>query len=200
MLPSDTRGYATPATPNAQWSRPTLCGYQNQPCVPLGYQSGYLLPHPTWENPKPQFWHFEPWFPKVLEISENTLLYITAGSFGSGGGGGGGGRVFFKKIWFVGGEGFYIYLWCGGRGMRSDHHSYPSNGCNALWRWFVHENRGDSTPVTNWHRSPVASPTCPSPTPQNPHQTDWLTDGLAELIYKIRSWLMKPPNITYAHS
>jgi len=24
-----TRGYATPATPNAQWSRPTLCGYQN---------------------------------------------------------------------------------------------------------------------------------------------------------------------------
>jgi hypothetical protein len=47
MLPSDTRGYATPATPNAQWSRPTLCGYQNQPCVPLGYQSGYLLPHPT---------------------------------------------------------------------------------------------------------------------------------------------------------
>jgi len=38
-----------------------------------------------WENPKPQFWHFEPWFPNVLEISENTLLYITAGSFSSGG-------------------------------------------------------------------------------------------------------------------
>jgi hypothetical protein len=79
MWPSDTRGYATPATPNAQWSRLTLCRYQNQLCVPSGYQFGYLLPYPTWENPKPQFWHFEPWFPKVLKIFENTLLYITVG-------------------------------------------------------------------------------------------------------------------------
>jgi len=69
-----------------------------------------------------------------LEISENTLLYISAGSFGSGGGGG---------------EGFYIRLWCGGRGMQFDRHSYPSDGCNALWKWFVHENRGGPTPITD---------------------------------------------------
>jgi len=49
---------------------------------------------------------------------ENTLLYITTGFFGSGGGG----------------EGFYICLWCGGRGMRSDRHSFPSDDCDALWR------------------------------------------------------------------
>ncbi len=55
---------------------------------------------------------------KVLEISENTLLYIIADSFGSGGGG----------------EGFYIRLWCGEREMRSDRHSFPSDGCDALWR------------------------------------------------------------------
>jgi len=78
----------------------------------------YSITRWGWENPKPRFWHFEPWFPKVLEIFENTLLYITAGSFGSGGGG----------------EGFYIRLWCGGRGMRFDRHSFPSNGCNVLWR------------------------------------------------------------------
>jgi len=73
---------------------------------------------------------------KFWKIFENTLLYITVDSFGSGGGGGGG-------------EGFYIRLWCGGRGMRFDHHSYPSNGCNVLWRRFVHENRGGPTPVTD---------------------------------------------------
>ncbi len=71
------------------------------------------------EKTQPRFWHFETWFPKVLEIFENTLFYITADSFGSGGGGG---------------EGFYIRLWCGGRGMWSDRHSFPSDGCDALWR------------------------------------------------------------------
>jgi len=74
---------------NVQWSQLTLCGYQNQLCVPSGYQSGYLLPYLTWENPKPRFWHFEPWFSKMLEISENTLLYIIVGSFSSWVGGGG---------------------------------------------------------------------------------------------------------------
>jgi hypothetical protein len=54
-----------------------------------------------WENPKPRFWHFEPWFPKVLEIFENTLLYVTAGSFGSGGGGGEG-KVFISASGAVG--------------------------------------------------------------------------------------------------
>jgi len=42
-----------------------------------------------------------------------------------------------------GGEGF----WCGGRGMQFDHHSYPLDGYNALWRRFVHGNRGGPTPV-----------------------------------------------------
>jgi len=100
LWPSDTHGYATPATPNAHWSQPTLCGYQNQPCVPSGYQSGYLLPYPTLKSPKPRFWHFEPWFPKVLEISENTLLYITVGFFGSGGLGEG--KVFISAFGAVG--------------------------------------------------------------------------------------------------
>jgi hypothetical protein len=53
---------------------------------PRIYQSGYLLLYPTWENLKPRFWHFESWFSKVLEIFENTLLYITVDSFGSWGG------------------------------------------------------------------------------------------------------------------
>jgi len=62
-----------------------LCGYQNQPCVSLGYQSGYLLSYLMWKNPKPQFWHFESWFLKVLKIFKNMFLYIIVGSFGSGG-------------------------------------------------------------------------------------------------------------------
>jgi len=45
-----------------------------------------FTPLPDVKNPKPQFWHFEPWFLKVLEIFENTLLYITADSFDSEGG------------------------------------------------------------------------------------------------------------------
>jgi len=53
-----------------------------------------------WENPKPRFWHFEPWFSKVLEIFENTLLYITTGSFGSGVGGEG--KVFIFTSGAVG--------------------------------------------------------------------------------------------------
>jgi len=52
-----------------------------------------------------------------------------------------------------GGEGFYIHLWYGGRGMQSDRHSFPSDGCDALWRsslgctpgWCG--NRGGPTPV-----------------------------------------------------
>jgi hypothetical protein len=46
-----------------------------------------------------------------------------------------------------GGKGFYIRLWCGGRGMQSDRHSYPSDGYNALWRRFVHGNRGGPSRV-----------------------------------------------------
>ncbi len=128
----------------------------------------YSLTRQGWENPKPRFWHFEPWFWKVLEIFENTLLYITANSFGSGGEGGG--------------EGFYIRLRCGGRGMRFDRHSFPSDGCDALWRlgpglytWSVRKP---------WW-SPAVSPTSPSPTPQNPRHRQ--TNRLTELIYKIYS-------------
>jgi hypothetical protein len=73
--------------------------------------------------------------------------------------------------------------------MRSDRHSYPSDGCNALWKRFVHENRGGPTLVTDWHRSPVTSLASPSPTPQNPRQIDRQTDrqmdGCSELIYMI---------------
>jgi hypothetical protein len=83
-----------------QWSRLTLCEYHNQPCVLSCYQSGYLHLYPTWENPKPRFWHFEHWFLKVLKIFENTLLYITVASFGSGGGGEG--KVFISASGAVG--------------------------------------------------------------------------------------------------
>ncbi len=40
-----------------------------------------------------------------------------------------------------GGEGFYIGLWCGGEGMRSDRSFFLSDGCDVLWRfrsWFLH--------------------------------------------------------------
>jgi hypothetical protein len=143
-----------------QWSRSTLCGYQNQPCVPSDYQSGYLLPYPTRVTKPTQIktilWLSAVVMTDVVRVSEPAVctlrlsvrvftplpdrsektqnpsfdilnlgsrkfLYITAGSFGSGGGGGG--------------KGFYIHLWCGGRGMRSDRHSFPSDGC----------------PWTKWH-------------------------------------------------
>jgi hypothetical protein len=144
--------------------------------VPVYIESWWVPP----ENLKPQFWHFEPWFPKVLEISENTLLYIIASSFGSGGVGGG--------------EGFYIRLWCGGRGMRSDRHSFPSDGCDALWRsgpnlytWPVRKPLWSSprhrlTPVARCFTG-LSLPHPPKP----PSQTNWLTDKLAELIY--RMWM-----------
>ncbi len=43
-------------------------------------------------------------------------------------------NIFPYQRYLGGGEGFYIRLWCGGRRMRSDHHSSPSDGCDALWR------------------------------------------------------------------
>jgi hypothetical protein len=39
------------------------------------------------------------------------------------------------------------------------------------------------SPVTDWHRSPAASPASPSPTPQNPRHR--VTYRLTELIYMI---------------
>jgi hypothetical protein len=124
----------------------------------------YSLTRWGWENPKPRFWHFEPWFPKVLEISENTLLYITVGSFGktvdsmaflgnsrrpavflfwffkhSGTDGSRVPTLVAHVIWWWvveggWGEGFYIRLWCDERGMQSDRHSFPLDRCDALWR------------------------------------------------------------------
>ncbi len=101
----------------------------------------------------------------ILNLGSRKFFYITVGSFGSGGGGG---------------KGFYIRLWCGGRGMRSDRHSFLSDGCDALWRsgpglytWLVWKL---------WW-SPVASPTFPSPPPKTPF-TDRQT-GLSELILYI---------------
>jgi hypothetical protein len=165
----DTHGYATPATSNAQWSRPTLCGYQNQACVPSSYQSGYLLLYPKWENPKPRFWHFEPWFPEVLEIFENTLLYITVGSFSSGGGGGGGrGRFLYPPL------------------VRWERDAIrpsflPFGRLQCFVETICTRNRGGPTPVTDWHRSSATSSASPSPTPQNP-VTDSLTNRRSKHI------------------
>ncbi len=87
----------------------------------------------------------------ILDLGSRKFFYITTGSFGGGGGGG---------------EGFYIRLWCGGRGMRSDRHSFPSDGCDALWR----SGPGLYTwPVRKLWWSPAASLASPSPTPQNSH-------------------------------
>jgi hypothetical protein len=41
---------------------------------------------------------FEPWFPKVLKIFENTFLYITVDSFGSGGAGGRGKFLYLPLV------------------------------------------------------------------------------------------------------
>jgi hypothetical protein len=88
----------------------------------------------------------------ILNLGSQKFFYITASSFGSWGGGGGG-------------EGFYIRLWCDGRGMRSDRHSFPSDGCDALWR----SGPGLYTwPVWKPWWSPAASPASPSPTPKTP--------------------------------
>ncbi len=84
----------------------------------------------------------------ILNLASRKFLYISAGSFNSGGGG----------------EGFYIRLWCSGKGMRSNCHSFPSDGCDALWR----SGPGLYTwPVRKLWWSPAASPASPSPTPQN---------------------------------
>jgi hypothetical protein len=98
------------------------------------------------------------------------LHYITAGSFGSGGEG----------------EGFYIRLWCGGRRMRSDRHSFPSNSCDALWKtgpglytwlmrkpWWSNPRHG-LTPVTRCFTG-VSLPHPLKPSSQ--------IDRLTELIY-----------------
>jgi hypothetical protein len=113
-------------------------------------------------------------------------------------------RRFFQ---YGGGKGFFIRLWCYGRGMRSDHHSYLSNGCNVLWKRFVHGNNGGPTPVTNWHRfvetvctrkswwsnprrrlTPVTrcfiGLSLPYPL-KPPSLTEWQIDRRNELIYKI---------------
>jgi hypothetical protein len=111
------------------------------------------------EKTQPRFWHFETWFPKVLEIFENTLFYITADSFGSGGGEG---KVFISAFGAVG-EG-------------CDPTVIPSLRMAAMLcedQVLVCtpgrcENRGGPTFVTDWHRSPAASPASLSPTPQNP--------------------------------
>jgi hypothetical protein len=136
-------------------SEPTVCTFELsvRVFIPL-----FILKKP--KTPVLTFWTLVP--ESFGNFRKHVPLYIIAGSFGSVGGGGGG-------------EGFYIRLWCGGRGMRFDRHSYPSDGCNVLWRRFVHGNRGGPTPVSGLHRSPVASPASPSPTPQNPCQTDWRT-------------------------
>jgi hypothetical protein len=110
----------------------------------------YSLTRWGWENSKPRFWHFEPWFPKVLDI--------TVGSFGSGGEG----KVFISASGVVG-EGCdptvipslpTAAMLCGDQVLVC-----TPGRC---------ENRGAPTPVTDWHRSPAASPASPSPTPQNP--------------------------------
>jgi len=161
-----------------QWSQSTLCEYHNQPCVLSCYQSGYLHPYPTWENPKPRFWHFEHWFLKVLEIFKNTLLYITVASFDSGRGGG---------------EGFYIRLWCGGRGMWSDRHSYPSDSCKLCGDdLYMKTMVVQPSSQTNTGR-PLLHRPFPPPPPKNPRQTDRQMDERNELIYKIctcDSWML----------
>jgi hypothetical protein len=43
-------------------------------------------------------------------------------------------NIFPYQRYLGGGEGFYIRLWCGGRRMRSDRHSFSSDSCDALWR------------------------------------------------------------------
>jgi len=130
-------------------------------CVPWGYQSGYLFLYPTWENPKPRFWHFEPWFPKVLKFFENTFLYITAGSFDSGGEGGRGKFLYTPLV----------------RWERDVIRSsfLPFGRLQCFVETICTQKPWCSNPVTDWHWSPVASPAFPSPSPQNPRQTDGQT-------------------------
>jgi len=98
-----------------------------------------------------------------------------------------------------GGEGFYICLWCGGRGMQSDRHSFPSDGCDALWKsgpglytWSVRKLWWSNpchrlTPVARCFTS-LSLPHPPKPLPQ--------TDRLTELIYMI--WILGRQLSTFA--
>jgi len=91
IITSDTRDLRTPVATPLQ--PPWTCSGPDRCCA--GIRTSCVYPHvinpgiysftrhEKTQNPKPRFWHFEPWFPKVLKISENTFLYITVGSFDS---------------------------------------------------------------------------------------------------------------------
>jgi len=88
---SGTRDLRTPVAMPLQ--PPRTCSGPDQRCAGIRISRVYLqvispgiysLTRWGWENSKPRFWHFEPWFSKVLKIFENTLLYIIVGSFNSG--------------------------------------------------------------------------------------------------------------------
>jgi hypothetical protein len=129
----------------------------------LGLSVRVFTPLPAWENPKPWFWHFELWFPKVLEISENTLLYITAGSFGNGGGGGEG-KVFKSASGAVG-EG-------------CDPTVIPTLRTTAMLcgNGSYTETVVVQPPSQTDTGRPLLHRPLPPPPPQNPHQIDRQTD------------------------
>jgi hypothetical protein len=69
--------------------------------------------------------------------------------------------------------------------MRSNCHSFPSDGCDALWR----SGPGLYTwPVRKLWWSPAASPASPSPTPQNSrHRQTNRTKWISIYIYELRT-------------
>jgi len=127
----------------------------------------YSLTRRGWENPKPRFWHFEPWFSKVLEISENTLLYITVNSFGSGGGRG---RFLYPPLvrWErdVIRPSFLPFgpLWC----------------FVEIKSWFVHL-AGETVVVQPPSQTDIGRPLLHRPLPPPPPKTP-ITDGLTDLL------------------
>ncbi len=115
------------------------------------------------KKPKPRFWHFEPWFSKVLEIFENTLFYITADSFGSGWGG----RERFIYPPLVRWERDAI---------SPSFLPFERLQCFVeISSWFVHLTDAKTVVV---HRSPAASPASPSPTPVTNRRTNKAINSL----------------------
>jgi hypothetical protein len=91
--------------------------------------------------------------PQSFGNFRNMFFYITASSFGSGGGRG---RFLYPPLVRWERDAIRLSFLPFGRLQ-----CFVETVCTQKPWW--------SNPVTDWHRSPAASPTSPSPTPQNPH-------------------------------
>jgi len=127
-------------------------------------------------KPKTLVLTFEPWFSKVLEISENTLLYITVGSFGSGGGRG---RFLYPPL----------VRW-ERDAIRPSFLPFGRLRCFVEIRsWFVHLAGAETVVVQTPSHTDTGRPLFHRPLPPPPPKTP-VTDRLIDLLNYLASHLV----------